>query len=45
MSRKARRRVHIWNKVICPAIEYTVEGIGIAALLIGMPLLLVLACG
>ena len=45
MSRKGRKTVRIWNKVICPAIEYTVEGIGLISLLVGMPLLLVLVCG
>ena len=43
MSKKQRARV--WNKYICPAIEISVGVIGMAALLLGLPILAILIFG
>lgn len=36
MHKKGRTAVRIWNKYGCPAVEYTVMGVGIGLLIAGI---------
>lgn len=48
MRKKGRTMVRLWNRYLCPAIEYTVMGIGIALIVAAVYIfnvLLILAVG